>query len=75
MAIEIHFEDHGQDFLWWKLDEAGKVIDCGPFQGSIWCGKQVQDHNDLKPGDRLSYPDSVGHIRTIKYAIQSIKQI
>jgi len=37
----IHFDDQGQDFLWWDLDESGLVVDCGPFQASIWVGSKV----------------------------------
>lgn len=46
----IQFEDHGQDFLWWVVDEAGKVIDCGPFQGFVWLGFTVTNLHLVKPG-------------------------
>lgn len=35
----IHFEDHGQDFLEWHIDENGYIIDSKPFQKTIWVGK------------------------------------
>lgn len=40
---KIHFEDNGQDFLWWTLNKEGLVVDCGPFQKSIWEGCKVFD--------------------------------
>jgi len=46
----IQFEDHGQDFLWWVVDETGKVIDCGPFQASVWCLFTVTNLERIKPG-------------------------
>ena len=36
---KIHFEDHGQDFLWFIVDETGRVQDVGPLQGCAWAGK------------------------------------
>ena len=36
---KIHFEDQGQDFLWFNIDDAGMVQDAGPFQGWLWAGK------------------------------------
>lgn len=35
----IYFEDHGQDFLEWHINEDGYVLDSRPFQRSIWAGK------------------------------------
>lgn len=37
----IHFEDNGQDFLWWDIDAAGSVVGCGPFQAWCWVGLEV----------------------------------
>ncbi len=37
----IHFEDHGQDFLKWYLDERGYVLDSQPFQRNVWVGKST----------------------------------
>lgn len=44
----ITFEDQGQDFLEWDIDDKGVVVGCRPFQGSIWCGLRVLNHRTLK---------------------------
>ncbi|KKL88563.1 hypothetical protein LCGC14_1923420 [marine sediment metagenome] len=38
---KIYFEDRGQDFLSWTLDEEGFVLISEPFQTNIWKGTQV----------------------------------
>ena len=35
---KITLEDLGQDFLWLTVNDDGRVIDAGPFQGNIWRG-------------------------------------
>ena len=53
MLRTIEFEDHGQDFLEWDIDEEGKVVDSRPFQAWAWNGTIV--HNkDIRPGDLLA---------------------
>ena len=37
----VEFEDEGQDFLSFWIDERGEVIDVEPFQRSVWCGSMV----------------------------------
>lgn len=32
----IIFEDHGQDFLEWVIDETNTVVECEPAQGFVW---------------------------------------
>lgn len=53
----ITFEDRGQDFLWWEVDmETGRVVGCGPFQGSHWAGGRVSvDVKTLQIGSRPRY--------------------
>jgi len=38
--IRFHFQDNGQDFLWWDVEDQGggigKVVDAGPFQAWAW---------------------------------------
>lgn len=74
MLKKIHFEDHGQDFLEWTLDEEGFVIDCTPAQGSFWCMSGVNDHENLKVGDHVTiinerWDDEL----TINYPIERIQ--
>jgi hypothetical protein len=53
----IEFEDLGQDFLWWEVDmETGRVVGCGPFQGSVWAdGRHTVDLAALAVGHKLHY--------------------
>jgi hypothetical protein len=44
----LHFEDDGQDFLWWDIDCNGRVINCEPFQSSTWEGNKVVNIEQLK---------------------------
>lgn len=39
-VFKIEFEDHGQDFLHWYVQNR-IVIDCTPFQKRIWCGNRI----------------------------------
>lgn len=70
----IHFEDQGQDFLWWDIDEDDVVVDCGPFQGSIWIGTQIIDDSEsgLIEGDRVLIEHKYGS-QLIKYPIERIE--
>lgn len=38
---KLHFEDNGQDFLWWDINEDNLVVAVGPFQYDIWSGLHV----------------------------------
>jgi hypothetical protein len=46
----LTFPDFGQDFLRWKLDADGYVMESSPFQSSVWRGVRVTNHAKLKPG-------------------------
>jgi hypothetical protein len=72
--MQITFEDHGQDFLTWQLDSNGVVVDCMPFQASVWCGVEVYGPGSLnvgdtvfirRPGDAVTVP--------LKYPIAAIE--
>lgn len=75
VAITITFEDHGQDFLEWDLDTNGKVIECRPFQASLWCGRLVVNNAELRKrskvildnGNNIRYPlENVQHFKGAK---------
>lgn len=53
--MKIHFEDHGQDFLTWHLNNNGIVVDVEPFQASFWVGLKVDCARSLKAGDLVQY--------------------
>lgn len=48
----LHFEDKGQDFLWWEIDKNGLVVDCGPSQSWVWVGSTV-DVSRIYDDDRV----------------------
>jgi hypothetical protein len=50
MIIEL--EDNGQDFLFFHVNQEGKIIDATPFQSEIWKGGSIPTHSMemLKPG-------------------------
>ena len=39
-VFQIDFEDHGQDFLSWFVQNR-MVIGCSPFQARTWCGNRI----------------------------------
>lgn len=64
---KIDFEDKGQDFLTWWVDERGEIIHSYPFQGDIWCG-QMLDIDSLKKGSKPLFQDG----RELLYKITCI---
>ncbi len=71
----IHFEDHGQDFLTWHLNNDGIVVNSLPFQSFVWCKIQVIAHRDLMPGDLVRYRRSIGEkSRQIRYPVIRIER-
>jgi hypothetical protein len=70
----ITFEDQGQDFLEWDINDKGKVVDCRPFQNSVWNGTQVLFHKVIKVGDRLYVNPPYGRpTAMMKYPVIAIK--
>lgn len=73
LAVRLHFEDHGQDFLWWDLDHAGKVIDAN-LQVSIWKGCSVLAVDKLRKGSIVHYErDGVG--KSIRYPLTKVERL
>jgi hypothetical protein len=70
----IVFEDCGQDFLEWDLDDEGTVIDCRPFQSWLWKGSRIAYPDPLKVGDQPEVETSEGRYLTLKYQIIEIKE-
>ena len=70
----IHFEDHGQDFLSWDIDENGTIIKSGPFQDWVWKGKVVKMET-LKVGQKLSYISHGVYEMDIRYPVEKIEEI
>ena len=68
--ITIHFEDHGQDFLAWDIED-GVVVDCRPYQGWLWNGTKVLNTN-IQPGDILEFIGKDGGCLTLKYPVERV---
>lgn len=66
----IEFEDEGQDFLVWRIDKDGHVLDSQPFQRGIWGGKFTIP-NFVQVGDLL--PIWLDKETYIKYPIKKIE--
>lgn len=65
----VRFEDHGQDFLEWDIEEAsGRVFACRPSQAWLWTGKHVY-LKGAEPGGKLRL---VGEGKRVKHPIESI---
>lgn len=67
----IHFEDHGQDFLEWDVDEYGVVTDSRPCQGWVWKGSVLI--NNAQPGGIVAYVSPADGARhTIRYPVAKV---
>jgi len=67
----IHFEDHGQDFLEWDVDEHGVVTDSRPYQA--WCWKGSVLINNAEPGGLVAYVSTGDGARhTIRYPVSKV---
>jgi hypothetical protein len=68
----IKFEDHGQDFLEWDIDDKGIVVDSRPCQAWLWNGTKVGDHENIKVGDFINIKPKAGVVGQLKYAVTEI---
>lgn len=67
----IHFEDHGQDFLKWVINEKGHIVECTPAQGMIWTRWVVTDKK-FKKGQRVNIINGTAKLQ-IKYPIEKVE--
>jgi hypothetical protein len=74
--LRIHISDHGQDFLWWTVNSLGQVVDCGPFQSTVWVNKcTVQNHLSLKSGSVIwFYSKVLMQVTSLNYLVQRIEK-
>jgi len=72
----VTFEDRGQDFLWWEIDQAnGRIVGCGPFQADVWAtGRCYVDVGTIGVGRRPTFfgPATEPEGRTLNYEIVTI---
>lgn len=73
-VTRIHFQDKGQDFLYWDVDFLGVVVDCGPFQAFVWVGT-VLDLPLPEVGGRPHFETKDGDYLTLNYAIEKIEEM
>jgi len=67
---KITFQDDGQDFLTWWVDNRGEVLHCEPFQAWLWNGKMV-DLERTRVGSRLKFQDG----NEMKHTVKEIKDL
>lgn len=77
--IRIHFQDHGQDFLWWDLEERDdgysyRVVDCGPFQAWFWTKYFVAKDSVRKGRQPLITKDEID-CSPLKYPITRVEKL
>lgn len=75
MGKRIELDDHGQDFLWWEIDDDGVVTGCGPMQGWVWVGVMVLNHADLEQGDVLHIQTQDGRTTTLNYRCREVQSL
>jgi len=78
MTIQhLTFEDRGQDFLWWEVDDqSGRIVGCGPHQASVWAsGRCSVDMSTVALGERPIFhgPATEPGGRTLNYVIAAIR--
>ena len=71
-AYTIQFEDHGQDFLEWDVNTAGRVVGCRPAQAWVWVGAQVLQRP--KPGEVVRCSTTALVEPMIRYPVSKITQ-
>lgn len=73
----LTFEDKGQDFLWWEVDDqTGRIMGCGPHLASVWAsGKCSVDMNTVVVGERPVFhgPATEPGGRFLNYRIAEIR--
>ena len=69
--IVIEFEETGQNFSFWTLDENNIIIDCGPLEEMVWCGFIV-DRATIKVGEYPQIMGFSGERQTVQCKIKSV---
>jgi hypothetical protein len=77
MKTILEFEDHGQDFLEWEVDEDG-IVTGSNLQAFVWVGLLLEKlPHEYRAGDTVSYiRDEAGKgvVRTIRYPLKSVRK-
>jgi len=72
--ITVKFEDHGQDFLEWDIDEKTSEVKASrPFQDWLWKDVKVTNLRKLKVGALLHFMQTDQEAeKFIKYPISEV---
>jgi hypothetical protein len=79
--IKVHFDDWGQDLLWFVVNlQTEQVLEAGPFQNRLYAGKYVFCPRSLYAGMYLDWSDTpiveMHHtLNTIKYKVTQIEEL
>jgi hypothetical protein len=68
--VTVYFEDDGQDFLEWDIQD-GKVVDCRPFQSWCWNGTLVHNYA-FRKGTVLDITLKDGRRTTLKHKVEEV---
>lgn len=68
----ITFEDMGQDFLEWDIDDKLVVVGCRPFQASVWVGTQLLELPKIRTHPKIKLKYSPGKETTLNYEVIKI---
>lgn len=68
----VEFEDHGQDFLHWWIDDRGEVLH-SDLQSSVWNGSMV-DLDSLVVGAELVIINRWGERATVNYPVAGLEE-
>ncbi len=74
--LRITFEDHGQDFLRWYINNHGIVVDSQPYQYGVWAGSLVLN-TEIIPGCILEIKTShkgLDRISTLNYPVEKVEK-
>lgn len=74
----IHFEDHGQDILWWDVDEYGEIVDYGPYgKGSLFYGSYISYECPVEVGGQLAIGGigEQGELVLLKFTVNKIEEL
>lgn len=69
----VYFEDHGQDFLEFHINEEGYILDSRPCQRNIWAGHFTIPQTAKVGGKLAIYLDRKGE-SSINYPIKRIEE-
>ncbi len=71
-TIIIEFENIGQEFTTWKVNQDGVVTDCQPLQKKVWLSTKVVNLKKLKSGGLVNLSLG-GKVIELKCPIKNIK--